>query len=75
MSNTIGTNGATTTLELYSDISMMFETSRITGQRLTVVGMAEKFSMSPEKMRKLLRQKYGDRIEFRRGRTGGIVIS
>jgi hypothetical protein len=72
MSNTIGTNGATT---LESDISMMFETSRITGQRLTVVGMAEKFSMSPEKMRKLLRQQYGDRIEFRRGRTGGIVIS
>ena len=72
MSNTIGINGATT---LESDISMMFETSRITGQRLTVVGMAEKFSMSPEKMRKLLRQQYGDRIEFRRGRTGGIVIS
>lgn len=43
-------------------------------KRLTVVGLAKELSVSPEMLRKLLREHYGDRIQFRRGRTGGIVL-
>jgi len=49
---------------------------RITrGDRLSVSGLASEYSIAPGKMRAMLTQHFGSRIQFRRGRNGGISIT
>ena len=45
------------------------------GDRLSVSGLASEYSIAPGKMRAMLTQHFGSRIQFRRGRNGGISIT
>lgn len=45
------------------------------GDRLSVSGLASEYSITPGKMRQMLTRHFGSRIQFRRGRNGGISIT
>lgn len=44
------------------------------GNRVTTKDLAKAYLVNPVTMRKLLENHFGPRIEFKRGRTGGIVL-
>lgn len=44
------------------------------GQRVTTKDLAKAYMVSPVTLRKMLADHFGSRIEFKRGRTGGIVL-
>lgn len=44
------------------------------GNRVTTKDLAKAYMVSPVTMRNLLANHFGGRIEFKRGRTGGIVL-
>ena len=44
------------------------------GNRVTTKDLAKAYMVSPVTMRNLLASHFGPRIEFKRGRTGGIVL-
>ncbi len=45
------------------------------GERITVKHLAREFKMKSVDLKKALVDHFGDRIQFRRGRTGGIVFT
>jgi DNA-binding IscR family transcriptional regulator len=46
----------------------------LTGQRLTVKDLAETHGVKVQIMREHLMAAFNEQIEFKRGRTGGIVL-
>ena len=44
------------------------------GTRVTTKDLAKAYMVNPVTMRKMLADHFGGRIEFKRGRTGGIVL-
>ncbi len=44
------------------------------GQRVTTKDLASAYLCNPVTMRDALVKHFGDRIKFKRGRTGGIVL-
>lgn len=44
------------------------------GNRVTTKDLAKAYLVSPVTMRKMLENHFGNRIGFKRGRTGGIVL-
>jgi hypothetical protein len=44
------------------------------GKRVTTKDLAKAYMCSPVTMRNLLENHFGNRIGFKRGRTGGIVL-
>lgn len=44
------------------------------GNRVTTKDLAKAYMVSPVTMRKMLENHFGNRIGFKRGRTGGIVL-
>lgn len=55
----------------YDDI----ENKIINGERVTVKNLAEMAGVSAPIIRRLLEEKYGDKITFKRGRNGGIALT
>jgi DNA-binding IscR family transcriptional regulator len=55
----------------YNDIEMKIAS----GERVTVKNLAEIAGVSAPIVRRLLQEKYGDKITFKRGRNGGIALS
>lgn len=55
----------------YDDIEMKIAN----GERVTVKNLAEIAGVSAPIVRRLLQEKYGDKITFKRGRNGGIALS
>jgi hypothetical protein len=45
------------------------------GERITVKHLAREYKMKGVDLKKALVDHFGDRIQFRRGRTGGIVFT
>jgi predicted DNA-binding transcriptional regulator YafY len=44
------------------------------GNRVTTKDLAKAYMVSPVTLRKMLADHFGSRIEFKRGRSGGIVL-
>jgi len=55
----------------YDDI----ENKIANGERVTVKNLAEMAGVSAPIIRRLLEEKYGDKITFKRGRNGGIALT
>lgn len=49
--------------------------TRSSTERLTVKHLAREFKMKSPDMKKALVDHFGSRIQFKRGRTGGIVFT
>jgi len=45
------------------------------GERLTVKHLAREFKMKSPAVKQLIVDYYGSRVQFKRGRTGGIVFT
>jgi hypothetical protein len=50
------------------------ENAVASGKRVTTKDLAKAYMCSPVTMRGLLEKHFGNRIGFKRGRTGGIVL-
>lgn len=50
--------------------------TRVTnGERITVKHLAREFKMKSPEVKRLIVDYYGSRVQFKRGRTGGIVFT
>jgi len=64
------TNLTTTNLDFAS-----FVTRSRNGERLTVKHLSREFNMKSVDFKKAIVDHFGDRVQFRRGRTGGMVFT
>jgi len=51
------------------------EAKSVAGEKISVIGLAKEFNEPVKKIRESLESHYGVRVSFRRGRTGGVVIT
>ena len=63
------------TATLQSEIAQLVETRLNAGERVTVVNLAKEIKVPVNEVRNALVEEFGNRITFKRGRTGGIVLS
>ena len=66
---------ATMLLTAKTNIDFAALVTRSTTERLTVKHLAREFKMKSPDMKKALVDHFGSRIQFKRGRTGGIVFT
>jgi len=59
--------GSSQAAEIFERVSL--------GEHLSVSGLASEYSITPGKMRSMLTEHFGSRIQFRRGRNGGISVN
>jgi hypothetical protein len=77
---TVTTPSATLTSETLMNSTVQNELcdlvlSRIaSGERVTILHLAKEKNISPSEVRNALVEHFGNRITFKRGRTGGIVL-
>jgi len=72
---TVSSSSATISTVNIDDLCEIAETRYHAGERVTVLGLAKEFGFSPNEVRKNLVEKYGSRVTFTRGRTGGVRIA
>ena len=73
--NTVSNKSATLSM---SDVDTLCETlvSRLNdGERVTLTALSNQFNATSAEIRKYLIDKFGSRISFQRGRTGGIRLA
>jgi hypothetical protein len=77
MKSTKGTiQMSATTLSTANSIDFDSLVTRSTnGERITVKHLAREFKMKSPDLKKALVDHFGSRIQFKRGRTGGIVFT
>jgi DNA-binding GntR family transcriptional regulator len=56
-------------------IANIVETRLNGGQRVTVVNLAKEMKVSVGEVRNALVEAFGNRVVFKRGRTGGIYLT
>lgn len=66
---------ATMLLTVKTNIDFAALVTRSSTERLTVKHLAREFKMKSPDMKKALVDHFGSRIQFKRGRTGGIVFT
>ena len=66
---------ATMLLTAKTNIDFTSLVTRSSTERLTVKHLAREFKMKSPDMKKALVDHFGSRIQFKRGRTGGIVFT
>jgi hypothetical protein len=66
---------ATMLLTAKTNIDFAALVTRSSTERLTVKHLAREFKMKSPDMKKALVDHFGSRIQFKRGRTGGIVFT
>jgi hypothetical protein len=62
-------------LTVKTNIDFAALVTRSSTERLTVKHLAREFKMKSPDMKKALVDHFGSRIQFKRGRTGGIVFT
>jgi hypothetical protein len=73
--NTVSNKSATLSM---SDVDTLCETlvSRLNdGERVTLTALSNQYNATSAEIRKYLIDKFGSRISFQRGRTGGIRLA
>jgi len=79
--NTVTSNSAPATKEVLvnstvqSKIANVVESRLNDGQRVTVVNLAKEMNISVGEIRNALVEAFGNRVIFKRGRTGGIHLT
>lgn len=65
----------TSTSNIVSDIATRIEGDILLGKRITVKDLSSFYGIKVANLRTMLVAHYGNRIVFKRGRTGGIVLN
>jgi hypothetical protein len=78
--NTVSSTPAPTkevlmTATLQNDLAQLVEARLAAGERVTVVNLAKEMRIPVGELRTALVESFGNRITFKRGRTGGITLS
>lgn len=63
------------TASIQSDLAQLVESRLKAGERVTVVNLAKEMKIPVSEIRAALAESFGNRISFKRGRTGGIALS
>jgi len=63
------------TASIQSDLAQLVESRLKAGERVTVVNLAKEMKIPVSEIRTALVESFGNRISFKRGRTGGIALS
>lgn len=63
------------TASVQSDIATAVESRLKAGERVTIVNLAKEMKISVAEIRNALVEEFGNRVVFKRGRTGGISLS
>lgn len=81
INNTITSNTAPTTKEVLVNATVqdkicdIVSTRLTSGHRVTITNLSKEMNISVHEIRTALSERYGDRVQFKRGRTGGITIT
>lgn len=57
------------------EICDLVETRLSKGERVTILALSKEKNISPAEIRNALVETFGNRVQFKRGRTGGIVLA
>jgi len=58
-----------------NEICELVESRINAGQRVTILNLAKEKNISVNEIRNALVENFGNRVQFKRGRTGGIVLA
>lgn len=58
-----------------NEICELVETRINAGERVTVLHLSKEKNISVNEIRNALVENFGNRVQFKRGRTGGIVLA
>jgi DNA-binding GntR family transcriptional regulator len=58
-----------------NEICDLVETRINAGERVTILNLAKEKNISVNEIRNALVENFGNRVQFKRGRTGGIVLA
>ena len=76
VSNTPASNNTETLMNatVRNEICALVETRIHAGERVTVLHLSKEKNISVNEIRNALVENFGNRVQFKRGRTGGIVL-
>ena len=77
VSNTPASNNTETLMNatVRNEICELVETRINAGERVTILNLAKEKNISVNEIRNALVENFGNRVQFKRGRTGGIVLA
>jgi len=58
-----------------NEICELVESRINAGERVTILNLAKEKNISVNEIRNALVENFGNRVQFKRGRTGGIVLA
>jgi hypothetical protein len=65
----------TSASNIVTDIAVSIENALAAGKRVTVKDLSASYGIKVAVLRSMLIAHYGNRIQFKRGRTGGIALT
>ena len=76
VSNTPASNNTETLMNatVRNEICELVESRINSGKRVTVLHLSKEKNISVNEIRNALVENFGNRVQFKRGRTGGIVL-
>ena len=77
VSNTPASNNTETLMNatVRNEICELVESRINSGKRVTVLHLSKEKNISVNEIRNALVENFGNRVQFKRGRTGGIVLT
>ena len=77
VSNTPASNNTETLMNatVRNEICELVESRINSGKRVTVLHLSKEKNISVNEIRNALVENFGNRVQFKRGRTGGIVLA
>jgi dTDP-4-dehydrorhamnose reductase len=58
-----------------NEIADLVENRLANGERVTLLHLSKEKQISPNEIRNALVEAFGNRVQFKRGRTGGIILA
>jgi len=58
-----------------NEICELVESRLNAGERVTILHLSKEKNISPNEIRNALIENFGNRIQFKRGRTGGVILT
>ena len=77
VSNTPASNNTETLMNatVRNEICELVESRINSGKRVTVLHLSKEKNISVNEIRNALVENFGNRVQFKRGRTGGIILA
>lgn len=75
VSSTLATNNDLMNSKIQNQIAALVESRINAGERVTILALSKEKNISPNEIRNALIDVFGNRVSFKRGRTGGVVLT